>query len=92
MADQALRDVSFWRKADITATARRIAKAIFFIVVSSTRSQVVLRATWLLMIRAEYDLAQSQCCDTQQTTERDLDLDQRNAMPAKVYFFGVLGA
>jgi hypothetical protein len=35
------------------------------------------------MMRDEYDLAQSQCCDTQQTTERDLDLDQRTARPLK---------
>ena len=46
----------------------------------------------ILMMRAEYDLAQSQCCDTQQTMERDLDLDQHTAMPAEVYFYGVLGA
>jgi hypothetical protein len=44
------------------------------------------------MMRAEYDLAQSQCCDTRQTMERDLDLDQRAAMPAEVYLYGVLGA
>jgi hypothetical protein len=42
---------------------------------------------------AEYDLAQSQCCDTrQQTTERDLDLDQHSATLAEVYLHGVLGA
>jgi hypothetical protein len=41
---------------------------------------------------AEYDLAQSQCCDTQQTMERDLDLDQHIPMPAEVYLYDVLGA
>jgi hypothetical protein len=46
----------------------------------------------ILMMRAEYGLAQSHCCDTQQTMERDLDLDQHNAMPAEVYFCGALGA
>jgi hypothetical protein len=46
----------------------------------------------ILMMRAEYDLAQSQCCDTQQTMERNLDLDQHTAMPAEVYFSCVLGA
>ena len=46
----------------------------------------------ILMTRAEYDLAQSQCCDTQQTMERDLDLDKDTAMPAEVYLYGVLGA
>jgi hypothetical protein len=44
------------------------------------------------MMRAKYDLAPSQCCDTQQTMERDLDLDQRTAMPAEVYLYGALGA
>jgi hypothetical protein len=44
------------------------------------------------MMRAEYELAQSHCCDTQQTMERDLDLDQHTARPAEVYLYGVLGA
>jgi hypothetical protein len=44
------------------------------------------------MMRVEYEFAQSHWCDTQQTMERDLDLDQHNAMPVEVYCCGVLGA
>jgi hypothetical protein len=48
-----------------TPMARRITKAIFFIVVSSTKSSGRLTRDLASDERSEYGLAQSQSCDTE---------------------------